>query len=830
MSSLTLNQLPVSPPATLFGRADIYSAIDSALSFDRAVLLYGFPGIGKRSLAASFAARRLSSGQDVVWLSTSENDFLSLLWQILDAYQISESDSPEQSVLKVLNEHHPLIVIDSATDHDRIASFFWQYTAWKSEVLILSETAADGPWEAILVRGLDSEASRQLFSEIAQIDTETYENQLAPLIDYLNGNPFAIRLAALQIHYRAVGIAEFMEKLPPVSGTLQRLQAVIQTAFTLLHPSYQGLLLAIGASFSRGISANLLEYLLGTPTEKLCEPLIQRGFIESHTLHGISYYTLHPLIQSFAVWRLETNGTRREAHHRMLRAVARFFQDASDDLLHVEIENILNAAEYAAETDQYRLLQRILAILTPQAERIRQWGYQSRYERVREFVEKAGFQSAMAITQEIGVSENVESQFEAAMATTQETDVSGNTDVIETVEFVATAAETHPRRPKGLDEAIQAQKIEAPADEEAADEEALDGEVMQEELSLSTALITPDQHLQMAYNEAAVRHDRPEMARLAVQLGQLYLDHHEIAVALENFEQAITLYQEIGNLNSLLPVLELMATNCHQYRSSEEALSYARRGLNIAQQLGDDDTRCRFLTITGDIRARLGDTDGAMEAYKRAIKISRALEDYERTGITLGKLAAIYMDIERYREATVALSQSIALFEQIGRRDLQGRSLGNLGTALGYLGRWHEAGQRHMAALRIARALGDVEEERFQLQNLAYVSENDGHFKWALRYNQQALYLALLQDDHSAIGELTFELGRLLMNDSALIGQAVKLLEQSAVYLPQGETQRLLREAQVRLRRREEAGQPIFPVESDLLRYAGSEYPHQNSE
>jgi tetratricopeptide (TPR) repeat protein len=198
--------------------------------------------------------------------------------------------------------------------------------------------------------------------------------------------------------------------------------------------------------------------------------------------------------------------------------------------------------------------------------------------------------------------------------------------------------------------------------------------------------------------------------------------------------------------------------------------------------------------------------------------------DSENTGILLGKLAAIYMDQHDYRAATIALSEAIALFEQAQRLDLMGRSLGNLGTALGHLGRWHEAGQRHAAALRIARRLEDVEEERFQLQNLAFVAEAEGQLRWAITYGRQALYLALLEDDEPAVAELTFDLGRLLMNDPEAIGQAVILLHRSAELNPQPEVQQLLRDAKIRLRRREQAGRHIAEVEPDLLVYAGEAY------
>ena len=77
---------------------------------------------------------------------------------------------------------------------------------------------------------------------------------------------------------------------------------------------------------------------------------------------------------------------------------------------------------------------------------------------------------------------------------------------------------------------------------------------------------------------------------------------------------------------------------------------------------------------------------------------------------------------------------------------------------------------------------------------------------------------------NAAIGELSFELGRLLLSDPEAIGQAVVLLENATAYDPQPETRRLLKESRTRLKRRERSGQPIAEVEMDVLAYTGEVY------
>jgi tetratricopeptide (TPR) repeat protein len=755
----------------LVGRASLFNDISGTLAGDQAVLLYGIPGVGKHALVATLAANRIHSGQPVLWLNSARDNLQQLAGQVLRAYDMPASD--DAMVSQLLDEHAPLIVLDGIRVHEVAAQFIRQYTVGKSSVIVLHETAADGPWDIKLMRRLDADASAQLFADMLAVESV---DDPARLLDALKGHPLSIRLAALQVGI--VSVADLAEQFPETDDApLERAGAVIAQTFSLLDAASQGLLLLMAASFADGLSVDLLDRVLGTSAQALCQTLISRGFVIMRPL----YYALHPLIQQFAVNHLRANARLPEAQRRMLEAIVAFTDvhanSQNEDMLLLEIDNILNAAHFARHSGDFHALNRLVDSLSLLEGLLTSRGYQSELARLQQFAQQAR---------------------PPEEATVIETD----TAILQTPTIEPDEVIDAPTKPKAFDEWEDFGQPQPVQTESRA-------------LSLYS-------DLEAAFNEAVARRDRPEMARLCMQIGQRHLDREETGLALDRFEQAMALYQEIGDLANLLDALELLALNS----GPDDAFNLVRRGLNIANQLGDDGRRCRFMGIMGDLHASLGDASNAMEAYKRTIKLSRLLEDEELTGVTLGKLAAIYMDYGRYREATVALSQAIALFEAVRRPDLQGRSLGNLGTALGHLGRWHEAGQRHAAALRIARHLGDVDEERFQLRNLAFVAESEGHFHWAVNYNRQALYLALLDDDDLAIGELSFELGRLLLSDPEAIGQAVVLLENAAAYDPQPETQRLLKESRTRLKRRERSGQPLAAVEADILVYAGDVYRH----
>lgn len=784
-----VSELPFQPPKTLFGRAELLAQVEQFLTAKQAVLLYGVAGMGKTAVAASLAAQAIQKGQTVIWLHADTLD--KILRQILWLYEIRAEQDIAAQVSSVLKKYQPLVILHDTHRHEEAAQFIWSCARNQSAVLLVNETATDGPWEPVLVRRLGSSDSQQLFTSI----TGTQPPESGSFIDYCDGHPLSIELAARQIASRAIDLPTLMTKLPTSYTTLrQRVLAVMDAAFHTLDTGNQGLLLALCANFSHGISADVIRVVINSSlgiTQQLCQGVARRGFITLRTVGDHIYYRTHPLIQEFAVAELHANNRYAQAKNRLLDSITKFAKSntVSRDLFVLEMDNFIGAAEYAIETGQPEALRVLVGVLNQQAGLTERRGYASDTQRLTAYLG-----NSVSIPEEV---------------------IDG--EVIE--EEASEAATDKPSPPPSSLPLIDA----ALRDTDVRSLEA----TLPKELN-STALIPADsplitcQTLEIALQAASNRQDKPEMARLSVETGRCHAEQNQPDRAMLFYQQAIDLYQEMGDLANMLFALEHLALISQIVEGPEQTLKHTRRGFNIARQLSDHATMARFLILSAEAYAMLGDTNNAINGYKQAVKIHRNMNNQEETGIALGKLASIYMDCNRYREAAAALSQAISLFNEIGRKDLHGRALGNLGTALGHLGRWREAGQRHAAALHLARELGDGDEELFQLRNLAYVAEAEGLLNWAVNYNRQALYLAILARDGIAISDLTFELGRLLSTEEETIPQSAILLQHSIGLNPRMEALRLLETVRSRMKKQEKN----YPVETDIYTYAAASYPN----
>lgn len=780
-----LSELPFQPPAALIGREELLAQLNECLAAKQAALLFGIAGIGKTAIAATIAAQAIQNGQVVLWLHADSLEKMTR--QILWLYEIRAEDDPAAQVAILLKKYQPLVILSAFESHEVAAKFVWLCAKNNAGVLLISETATDGPWETFLVRRLGYHDSQTLFTNMAGVQPA----ELSDFLNYCDGHPLIIELAARQMG--SVNLASIMAKLPAnYTSPRQRILAVIDAAFHTLDVSNQGLLLALCANFASGISADLIRVVINTSlgiAQQLVQTLAKRGFVTIRKVGEHTYYQIHPLLQEFAVEELRSNQRYLQAKNRILEAIVTFarYSNPSRELFVLETENFIGAAQYALKTEKMEALRALVNLLNQQKGLTERRGYDEEVHRLASYLK-----GVPNIPEEVIMGEVVEEKPpESAIPVP--------------APQVVSIRDTDIRKPGGLEATVM------------------------QELN-STALIPADspliscQALEMALQAAASRQDRPEMARLAMEVGRCHAEQQNFQPAFQQYQHAILLYQDMGDMAHLLIGLENLSLLSLTVEGPENTLKHTRRGFNIARQLSDTPTTARFLSISGDAYLMLGDSHNAVNAYKQAVKLYRSIELKEETGITLGKLAAVYMDLNRNREAAAALSQAISLFTDIHRKDLQGRALGNLGTALGNLGRWHEAGQRHSAALHLARELGDVDEERFQLRNLAYVAETEGYLNWAVTYNRQALYLAISLRDAPAIAELTYELGRLLSMENESLRQAEILLQRSVELNPRTEVLRLLENVRQTLRKYPKSA----PAETDIYTYAAAVYPNVN--
>ncbi|MCP5197002.1 MAG: tetratricopeptide repeat protein [Gammaproteobacteria bacterium] len=209
------------------------------------------------------------------------------------------------------------------------------------------------------------------------------------------------------------------------------------------------------------------------------------------------------------------------------------------------------------------------------------------------------------------------------------------------------------------------------------------------------------------------------IARLLVERGQLYDDLGNLSAALDAFEQALEIFQEL------------------------------------------DDQRQTMLTqrLIADVVATRGNTEEARQRYEAILQQFEALEDVQEQAATLVKIANMYRLQGRYAEAEPLYQRALAIRERALGPDHPdvAHSLHGLAVLYHQQGRYAEAEPLYQRALAIReRALGpDHPDVAHSLNNLAILYGNQGRTAEAEPLDQRALAIRerALGPDHPDVAD-----------------------------------------------------------------------------
>ncbi|MEM6435708.1 MAG: CHAT domain-containing protein [Cyanobacteria bacterium P01_D01_bin.115] len=149
----------------------------------------------------------------------------------------------------------------------------------------------------------------------------------------------------------------------------------------------------------------------------------------------------------------------------------------------------------------------------------------------------------------------------------------------------------------------------------------------------------------------------------------------------------------------------------------------------------------------------------ALQSWEAALTIYREIGDRQLEGRTLGNLGIAYRKLGDYQQAINFHQQALIITREIGDRQSEGRTLGNLGIAYRKLGDYQQAINFHQQALTITREIGDRQFEGRTLGNLGIAYRKLGDYQQAINFHQQALIIAREIGDRQTEGRTLGGLG-----------------------------------------------------------------------
>lgn len=135
--------------------------------------------------------------------------------------------------------------------------------------------------------------------------------------------------------------------------------------------------------------------------------------------------------------------------------------------------------------------------------------------------------------------------------------------------------------------------------------------------------------------------------------------------ALDQYDQALGVLQELGEQVAAGTTLNQMGLVAHQLEDYPQAQAYYQQALDIFREMGDRQGEAAALSNLGLVLTRQGNDAAALEFYGQALAIQRQIQDTSGEAITWGNVGALMLRQQRPAIAILCYKQSVNLTEQI---------------------------------------------------------------------------------------------------------------------------------------------------------------------
>ena len=199
----------------------------------------------------------------------------------------------------------------------------------------------------------------------------------------------------------------------------------------------------------------------------------------------------------------------------------------------------------------------------------------------------------------------------------------------------------------------------------------------------------------------------PDDPEIQFTLASLYEDTGMFDKARDHYTKALA--GDPKNVNALIAMGRVEIKS----RNPQGALDFFNRGLTVAIQLENDESKAMILQGIGICYRQLNKNDEALRFLQQALEIRRRLGDKRGVAVSLNTMAQIQDEMGRSDQALKGYLEALQLRREIGDKGGLGDTLIDLGTFYNYRGHYDDALKYFKESLQVERELGSESNQGF---------------------------------------------------------------------------------------------------------------------
>jgi len=239
--------------------------------------------------------------------------------------------------------------------------------------------------------------------------------------------------------------------------------------------------------------------------------------------------------------------------------------------------------------------------------------------------------------------------------------------------------------------------------------------------------------------------DREEEARTFYRIGNAYKGLEDQDRAIEFFNKALALSQQIADRRGEVYALRSLAFT-HLYSDQNKARVYLDQALQLSKDLDDKVNEAFILNMIGGLHLNLGELHAALNYYFQVLEIRRTFNDWRGLTSTLIAMAVVYSDLSEWQKAIDYYEQALAAVQNLKEfkpQDIskKGVLLNNLGYTYSLLGDLDRATEHYQEALGLFEGINERRTQATALTNIGNAESLQGNYTQALNAYNHALVI-----------------------------------------------------------------------------------------
>lgn len=258
-----------------------------------------------------------------------------------------------------------------------------------------------------------------------------------------------------------------------------------------------------------------------------------------------------------------------------------------------------------------------------------------------------------------------------------------------------------------------------------------------------------------------LRTDRGVEAARLIQKGNQLIGKGESKAALQYYQQALKIYQELKDRRKIGFALASIGEAYFSLSNYAKSFKYYQQALIISGDI-DQQTQALALGGLGGIYSVFRNYAKSIEFYQRALVIARNTRSQKSEEDTLRNLGNIYYAFGGYQKAIEYYQKALQVAEISGNLQAKGKLLNNLGNAHYALGSFSKSISYYLESLLISQKTLDRYTEGLTLLNLGDVYFSIDNFSRSRSYYQKALTLSRITSNRRLEGRALSNIGAVL--------------------------------------------------------------------